>query len=89
MVDRTCPGCAIHDDHPRHQAVTKAGDIAAWHTDCHALAGCPVCAIARDGAETLTGDEYREHLVANGEAINAAVQALPENVLNQVFGKGN
>ncbi|UKD55168.1 hypothetical protein L3Q65_46200 [Amycolatopsis sp. FU40] len=87
MVDRTCPGCAINDDHPRHQAVTEAGDIAAWHTDCHAAKGCPECTIARQGAENLTGDEYREHLVANGAAINAAIQELPENVRNEVFGK--
>lgn len=86
MTNRApCPGCAIADDHPRHQAVTGSGAVALWHTDCHASYGCPVCTIARDGAEELRGQEYREHLLENGDTIQAAIEALDPTVHNQVF----
>lgn len=79
-----CPGCAMNDDHPRHTLVTAEGNIASWHTDCHK--DCPVCSIKREGAEGLTGDAYRDHLIVNADELAAAVAELPEAVHNQVFG---
>lgn len=87
MADRTCPACATNDDHPRHIAVTESGSQAAYHIDCHAARGCPVCIIANEGAEDLRGDDRRSHLNANGEEIRTAIEALPEQEHNQVFGK--
>ena len=88
MTDRTCPGCAISDDHPRHIAVTESGAQAAWHTDCHAAKGCPACTIARENAPAgQVGEEHRAHLRENGDVIAAAIEALPPEVHNQVFGK--
>jgi hypothetical protein len=83
-----CPGCAMDDDHPRHTLVMEDGATRSWHTDCHAPKGCPICVIMRDGAEGLTGQEYREHLAENAAEIEAAKDALPQDVHDTVFGVG-
>lgn len=83
-----CPGCGMNDDHPRHILVLEDGTQVAWHSDCHASKGCPICVIQRDGAEGLTGQEYRDHLTANADEHAAAVDALPQDVHDTVFGVG-
>lgn len=83
-----CPGCGMNDDHPRHTLVLENGTQASWHTDCHAPRGCPICLIKRDGAEGLTGQEYREFLAENAAEIEARKDALPQDVHDTVFGVG-
>jgi hypothetical protein len=67
---RTCIGCGQIDDHPRHVIALLDGSTVTWHHDCHAIAtGDPVSAAV--AASGLTGDELRDHIVANdpGQAV--------------------
>ncbi|MGW4487839.1 hypothetical protein ACWEOE_28825 [Amycolatopsis sp. NPDC004368] len=84
--DRTCPGCAMNDDHPRHQLVLGEGGQVAWHMDCHALKGCEQCQVARDGAGDLTGDDFRTFLEEHAEEIAAAVDAFTDEQKATAFG---
>lgn len=68
---RFCVDCRQADDHPRHLAID--GD---HHMDCHAAKGCGVCAVSVRGAEGVTGDAFREHVVANGDQHRAEHNAL-------------
>lgn len=88
MADRTCPGCGMNDNHPRHILVAEDGTQHWWHTDCHQAKGCEICAVKRDGADGLTGDQYREHLLTNGDSIAAAVSGLPQEKLETAHGTG-
>lgn len=83
-----CPGCGMNDNHPRHTLVLEDGAQVSWHSDCHAVKGCPICVIQRDGAEGLTGQDYRDHLEANAAEHAAAVEALTQEVHDTVFGVG-
>lgn len=89
MADRTCPGCGMNDNHPRHGLVDADGAQHWWHTDCHAAKGCEICVIKRDGAEGLTGDEYRQHLLDNAAGLAAAVAGLSQGQLETAHGTGN
>jgi hypothetical protein len=88
MADRTCPGCGMNDDHPRHILVTEDGTQRAWHTDCHQLRGCEICDIKREDAGGLIGDEYRGHLLANKDNIRTAVDNLTQDQLETAHGTG-
>lgn len=62
---RTCIGCAQTDDHPRHVIALPDGSEVTWHFDCHRIAaGCPSCTAQTAGAEMLTGETLREHLLS-------------------------
>lgn len=73
---RTCIGCAAVDDHPKHEIDLGGGVSTYWHFDCHVIAtGCPdVCAPARQGADGLTGDEFRAHIVATASGTRPAAK---------------
>lgn len=86
-VQPPCPGCAIADDHPRHQAVLGTG-VVLYHTDCHAKLGCPLCTKVRENApEGQVGVEHQQHLVENGPEIAAFIEGLDEYTHNRVFGQ--
>jgi hypothetical protein len=86
-VQPPCPGCAIADDHPRHQCALGTG-IVCWHTDCHAAVGCPLCVKARENApDGQVGAEHQQHLIENGPEIAAFIDGLDEHTHNQVFGQ--
>lgn len=86
-IQPPCPGCAIADDHPRHQAVLGTG-VVCWHTDCHAIAGCPICTKVRESApDGQIGAEHQQHLLDNGAEIAAFIESLDEQTHNQVFGQ--
>lgn len=63
---RPCIGCGQSDDHPRHEIVVADGQHTSvlWHMDCHAAAGCEVCADQIKGAKGAQGDKLRAHLVS-------------------------
>lgn len=63
-VQRTCLGCAQTDSDPRH-VIWVPGDVEVnWHMDCHRIAtGCETCTEQTAGAEGLTGEELREHII--------------------------
>lgn len=89
MADRTCPGCGMNDDHPRHILVDGEGNQRAWHKDCHKLKGCEVCTLElQDVAPGTIGDELREHLVANAEVIAAGASELTTEQLETAHGTG-
>lgn len=88
MADRTCPGCGINDNHPRHILVGEEGNQWCWHTDCHAAKGCPICAIKREGAEGVIGDEYRQHLLDNADELAARISELSQEQLDAAHGVG-
>lgn len=61
MKQRLCIGCGQADDHPRHVIQGQQ----PWHMDCHAAAtGCATCTRQLDGAQGVTGDELRTHLLS-------------------------
>lgn len=77
LIQRTCLGCGIRDDHPKHVIGTVDGNSVAYHLDCHAASegGCPSCAAQRDGAEDLRGAEFREHITSLGDDFHAELMA--------------
>lgn len=58
-VVRACLGCEQPDDHPKHVLALVDGSEVAWHMDCHATSGCPVCAEAIREKGDARGDEFR------------------------------
>jgi hypothetical protein len=69
---RDCLACGQKDDHPRDHVVLPDGSSAYWHMDCHArMTGCQTCQDTVDTAEGKTGDELRDHIVANDPAAAA------------------
>jgi hypothetical protein len=41
---RTCIGCTLTDDQPRH-VIDMGGIDVNWHFQCHSIAtGCDICA---------------------------------------------
>lgn len=89
MADRTCPGCGMNDNHPRHVLVAEDGNQRAWHKDCHRDKGCEICAVElQDVTPGTIGDELREHLVSNAEAIAADVAELSQEQLETAHGMG-
>jgi hypothetical protein len=63
MTTRTCVACGQVDSDPRHTTVLNENDAADFHYDCHARMGCELCASQIEGAEGLTGDALRAHLL--------------------------
>lgn len=67
---RTCVGCKQTDDHPRHDEIIQIQpelQVASWHMDCCALVkGCETCAAQTAGADGLTGDDLRNHIISKG-----------------------
>lgn len=92
MADRTCPGCGMNDDHPRHILVADDGNQRAWHKDCHRAKGCAICAVELGvlhdaGMPSGTiGDELRDHLLAEGAAIASSVDGLSQAQLETAHG---
>ncbi len=76
-MQRTCIGCQQTDDHPRHVVALSDGSEVTWHMDCHATTGCVPCAELNAGAEDLTGDEFRAHVLSLGDDFH---QSLTDRV---------
>jgi hypothetical protein len=82
MADRTCPGCGMNDNHPRHILVAEDGNQRAWHKDCHRGKSCEVCntelAVLESAGHDpgIIGDELRHALLANADEVAAAVNGL-------------
>lgn len=65
---RTCIGCTVADDHPRHVIALGDGSEVTWHMDCHKIAtGCETCAAQIADAGKSTGDELRLHLTTKDD----------------------
>lgn len=62
---RSCLACGQTDDHPRHMVVLSDGSEAFWHMDCHSRISppCSVCAEVISGADGVTGDALRSHIL--------------------------
>lgn len=65
---RTCVICKQTDDHPRHDEIVQLAPelvVASFHLDCHALLDppCESCAAQVAGADGVTGDAMRAHIV--------------------------
>lgn len=70
-MNRTCFVCGQADDHPMHHSVLPDGSSAYAHMDCHARQDppCGPCKAVTDShGGTLTGNELRQHIVANDPA---------------------
>lgn len=62
---RTCLGCGVADDHPRHVIDLDGVNVTNWHHDCHsAVTGCEICAFVVKAAKGKTGEELRTHLMS-------------------------
>lgn len=85
-VQPPCPGCALADDHPRHQCMVGDAKVL-YHLDCHAKLGCPICQHATAGTEDLRGPARAAQLQDDGEAIQSFIESLDERTHNQVFGQ--
>jgi hypothetical protein len=72
-MQRTCLGCQQTDDHPRHVIALQDGSEVGWHMDCHATTGCESCRAQNEGAEQLTGDAFRAHVVSLGDDFHASL----------------
>lgn len=77
-----CARCHQIDDHPKHGVGVIPGSgnqPASFHTDCHALMGCPVCIHQREEHAQVgdeKGDELREVLQAAGPISDEKVAEL-------------
>ena len=92
MADRTCPGCGMNDNHPRHGLIGEDGTQHWWHKDCHRAKGCESCnvelAVVEEAGHDpgIIGDELREALLANQDEIAAAVADLTQEQLETAHG---
>lgn len=67
-LSRTCIGCGITDDHPRHVIALPDNTEVTWHMDCHArTTPCESCAHTVEIAAGATGDALREVLTTQRE----------------------
>lgn len=70
----TCIGCGQTDDHPKHIDERGGGIEVRWHMDCHVISlgsggepgHCDICTPRRVGADGLTGDTFRTHILTIG-----------------------
>lgn len=59
-LERTCIGCGLTDDHPRHVIVLPDNTEVSWHMDCHArTAQCEACSHSVAIGAGATGDDLR------------------------------
>lgn len=76
---RWCARCGQVDDHPRHNVGVVAGSgdkPASFHTDCHALLGCPVCLHQLERAENAHGLDLRDRLIELGPVDDDTIAEL-------------
>jgi hypothetical protein len=61
---RTCLGCGVEDDHPRHVVAVDPLNDVPWHHDCHAaITKCELCVAITKAAKGKTGDALRTYIM--------------------------
>jgi hypothetical protein len=65
-IQDLCVGCNQTDDHPKHHHGLPNGVLESRHFDC---CNCDACKVVLKSAKDKRGQELRDHVIENADAI--------------------